>query len=345
MTESNDTLLRDDIAELRKYHLVASGSDIPRGGTALVVPSGIRLMIDQVKSHVRDPKRLERACSTARASSPQLGTDHGDTINRAIALLRANKADEALELAQIANKKYRDNPDLKCLLGRVHLRTTPPDPRSADIAFRKAHELGCNRAELMSLWIEAKKQLQDWVGLIEVTRLADKRVPVAQNSHTRAHAFETLGDLATNRGDTGGAAKHYIEGVVEINNAFERGQVRGRVPELKDLRDSLLEKYVRIAERSWPDPDEYLNVWLATFEAFKFGLRHPALLKLGAERFQSWWSAVEGRGRDDPKAGTHLRRGVDNLGSMVDKLTAEQWPYSGVLASLQRVKSLLSSKF
>jgi len=343
VTESNDTLLRDDIAELRKYHLLASGNDAARGGTTLIVPSGIRLMIDQVKTHVRDPKRLERACLRARAASPQLTSDHGSTINLVIALLRANKQDEALEVAQIANKKYRDDPNLQCLLGRVHLRTNPPDPRNADMSFRRAYELGCSRTELMRHWIEAKQQLQDWIGVIEVTRLADKRGVGSQNVLYRVRAYNILGDLAVGRGDLDGATKHYLDGVGEINDGFREERVRGCVAELKDLRDSLLENYLMLVDRMSPEPDEYLNIWLATYDAFKFGLRHPMLLEHGAEKLKTWWRAVEGRDRHDPKAEAHLRKGIENLGFMTSRLTSEGWPYTGVITSLQSAKRILTS--
>jgi len=42
--KSSEGLVRDDVGELRKYHLLALGADIPEGGTRLLAPSGIQLM-------------------------------------------------------------------------------------------------------------------------------------------------------------------------------------------------------------------------------------------------------------------------------------------------------------
>jgi hypothetical protein len=52
VTESGKKLLEDDIAELRQYHLLSFGTNIPKGGANLAVPGTLQLMIDMLKARV-----------------------------------------------------------------------------------------------------------------------------------------------------------------------------------------------------------------------------------------------------------------------------------------------------
>ena len=174
-------LLRDDLLELRKYHLLALGNDIPGFGPKLSIPEGIRVMSGLIKERVRDPRVIESECARTRKGAPRLVGDLGGVIHRVIALWRDDKPEEALAEIKVAMKRAAENPNLLCLLGRAYLRLEPPMPSKADAAFRNAHKFQCQRAELMGLWIEAKKMLGDWVGLIEVTQLADEVERTSEN--------------------------------------------------------------------------------------------------------------------------------------------------------------------
>ncbi|MEO7678940.1 MAG: hypothetical protein ABIV39_19475 [Verrucomicrobiota bacterium] len=81
------------------------------------------------------------------------------------------------------------------------MKKLPPNPAQADIAFRKSHKLGCKRAELFALWYSAKESLQDWIGLIDVTRLADQAYANSDNAFIRARAYLTLGENAETSGN------------------------------------------------------------------------------------------------------------------------------------------------
>ena len=321
ITQSSETLLEDDIGELRKYHLLGLGNEIPRGGARLVVPSGIRLMGNLIKGRIRDPKRIERECAKARAGSPKLGADISRIIHRVVALWQDEEPGEALEVAIWGDQQNRDNPDLKCLLGRAYRRLDPPDASMADVNFRRAHELNCHRTELTGFWIEAKKMLGDWVGIVEVTRLADKKSPDADNIYLRAQAFSELGDIAKKAGNMQVAAENYLAGGKEINESFAKDQARGRVSELGDMRNLLFQNYAWLIDQLNPNPDDHIQVWLATVDAFKSHVRQPILVKVGIERLRSWWDAVERRGKYDSSSANLLRPQLNRLDAMVNFLT------------------------
>jgi hypothetical protein len=49
--DSGETLLKNNIGELHKYHLLAVGSDVPNSGTRLVVPNSLQVMQDMIRLH------------------------------------------------------------------------------------------------------------------------------------------------------------------------------------------------------------------------------------------------------------------------------------------------------
>lgn len=326
ITQSSDTLLEDDIGELRKYHMLALGSQIPRGGTRLIIPSGIRLMNDIIKGRIRDPNSIEIECAKTRAGAPKLDLDAPMIVHRIVALWKENQPKEALEVAKWASATYRDNPDIKCLLGRSFMRLNPPNARKADAEFAKAHRLGCRRPELMDLWIEAKTLIGDWIGVIEVTKLADQISPSSGNIYIRAKAYIELGESAKETGDMPKALDYYHIGGKMVNEAFSKGWARGRVAELKELRFMLYQSYVRMKNMVTQDANEYIEIWLAVMEAFDAYVRSPLLLQVGMERLESWWNAVQQRDRYDLKASNLMGVQIDKLDKIINTLNNQAYP-------------------
>src|SRR5208283_3580877 len=93
--QSTETLLSKDIGQLRTYHLVALGEDMP-GGARIVIPFTLQLMSDIIRERVRDPKRLERQCVRAKKGTPHMQSDVGDMIRRVTALWAEDRAPDAL---------------------------------------------------------------------------------------------------------------------------------------------------------------------------------------------------------------------------------------------------------
>jgi hypothetical protein len=302
IVESNETLLRDDIAELRKFHLMALGAEIPRGGAKLIIPNTIRLMGDIIKERISNPKIIEERCAKSREKTPKLGLDVGLIIHRVVALWKQNKPEEALEVSKEIDKQNREHPDLKCLLGRAYLRLNPPNARRADAQFKKAFNLGCVRQELFDLWIEAKMLLRDWIGVIEVSEQADYISPSADNIYHRAKAYCELAESAEKAGNFSRALEYYRAGGKVITEAFSKGLARGRFSELKELNKMFFLSYFNLKNWLTKEQNDHIEVWLACIESFDAFVRSPFILKLGIEKLESWWSAVNERERYDDKA-------------------------------------------
>jgi hypothetical protein len=344
ITQSTNTVLRDDLAELRKYHLIALESELPGSGPTFRVPESIRLMLPLLKDHVHDPRYLETQCGKVRSGSPRLGLDLQHIVSEVVSLWRENKPQDALEQAEFFSKKHSENGELKCLLGRAYLRIEPPMAQKAEKAFRAAHRLGCQRTELVGLWVEAKKLLGDWVGLIEVTRLADKNQPSSDNVYFRAEAFGELADSAYHSGSLSVAAEHYLAGAREISSAFDQGRAVGRVPQLKQLRYNFMHNYVRLLNRVASKPNELLQVWVAAVDAFRFYVRSPSLIRIGLQRLQDWWSTVESRERYDEGSANKLASELKQIDWIMSICRKHDPPDEALLAVCAHTTELMSKR-
>ncbi len=299
---TNQAMLRDTVAELRKYHLMSSGAGGAQG-ISLLVPTSLQLMRDVIRKRVTDPKRIDDECARARTQSASRSIVASRITQRVVALWQADDPNLALDIAKQAVRENQQVGDLHCLLGRAHLRTNPPDYQRAEVAFRDAQEFNCKRPEHMQLWIEAKYGLADWKGILDITKASVTLKSTASEIYIhRANAYQELAKESLAVGDTKTAANWYLTGGAEINDAFNHGKAVGNVLELKERKAEFLSQYVFVVDRTFRDPDEHLQVWLAVLDCFDLMVRRPALLRLGFSRLQSWWQAVCRRGGFDRKA-------------------------------------------
>jgi hypothetical protein len=345
VTQSNNTLIKDDIGELRKYHLLATGSETPKGGARLVVPGWIRLMTDEIRKKVRTPKPIEESCARARKDSPKVGGDIGKVIHRVLALWRDHLFEDALQEIRRGEKEYKDNPNLKCLLGRTYLKMKPPDARRADAAFRRAYELKCERPELLDLWIQAKKLLGDWIGIVDLTQLDAADSLSSENVYLRATAFNQLGNIARNSGDLSTSAKYYLKGGMEIFDAFQKNRAIGRVYDLMSMKAMLFENHVLTLEKLMNDPNDGLEVWLATLDAFRCHAGSTAVMDIGMKSLKSWWSAVEQRDTRNANSARTLKKQLDTMEGITIRLKRSNSPNTELIASLETCRNLLWKKW
>jgi hypothetical protein len=334
VTQSSMTLLMDDLGELRKYHLISTAGETPQGGPRLTVPNWIRLMRDLIKSKVRDPKRIETACTNARKESPDIEGEVGRWIYRVVALWRSGNPDDALEVAKQATKKFADHPDVRCLLGSAYLRVSPPDARHADAAFRKANELRCYRVELIQSWILAKKRLKDWIGIIDITDAEDALGE--QTILVRAEAFSNLADIASRSKDYATATKHVLSGIDEIEKVLGQKSHLANARELTSMRALLYQNYILLLDRAVKDPFDYLNVWKAAVRAFRRDSISNPVLTRGIERLSDWFEAVERRPPNKNSLDI-LRNQIDILSGMTDALGKS---FAGDVALLNLTKTV-----
>ncbi len=343
--DSTDGRLRDDLDELRKYHLYAMTGTVRAGGAHLEVPSAIRLMQEVIRQRIPDPSRIEKECAIARSNASKVNLNIGSMINRVLALWRDSQFDEALSVAQYTAAKNPNSPDALCLLGRAYLQVATPDPTKAGIAFRQAHKLGCQRPELFGLWIESRTQRHDWRGVIEITRLADHASPSYDNAVIRAQAFLSIGEAAEASGLLDKAAKTYAEGGHDVDSVIKNQMGHLRFADLRALRAQLMFNYVRLAERQNSSPDQHIYVWLAFLDAFKCFVRRPLLVRTGVSRLVSWWDSVGRRDELDPKASELMKLQLGQLDLVIQALESQQAPDPDLLQEVTISRSMLQSSW
>jgi hypothetical protein len=327
--------VRDDFAELRKYHLISHAEAHLPGGARISVPSSIRMMRDILKSKVRDPRRIETNCAKARSSAGKIIRDIGPHITRIVALWANDHAQDALDLTEMLDRQHPDEPDLKCLLGRAHLRVASPNFKNAELAFRKAQELGCRRPELLPLWVETKAELGDWTGLLDITKFTDKDIPPPEILLARTDAYKRLAEIERRGGNVRSAAERYLEGGKEIDRIFRLRKAAGAVLELKQLRKEFLFTYFDLIDRLTAKPDEYIDVWLAAIYCFDSFVRSPRVLRRGTIRLRDWWRAVEQRSEVSDKSAAVMNVQLSKLRGIVLSLRGQETPDNLLITELE----------
>ncbi len=338
--QSNDRLLNNDIGQLRKYHLVAFGEDLP-GGARIVIPSTLQLVTELIQERIRDPKYIERECLKAKAGTPRIQSEVGEVIRRVTALWREKRIVEALDLVRVADRKQPNDPDLKCLLGRAYLILEPPSADEAEVALHKAFELKCQRPELPTLWLKAKMLLEDWMGLIEVTQLFPDN---AEMILARAQAYAQIGNLAAASRNLRRAADQWLLGGREVDQAFKTMKARGRENELKYLGRWLFEHHVQALDALTRDQGQRIDVWAAVVEAFNCYVRYASIISLGVEALAQWWTAVEQRKPHDLRAKHLMQTQLRKLDGIIGEIVTQQEPNKDLLAFLNKSRTSLQER-
>jgi tetratricopeptide (TPR) repeat protein len=318
--------IRDDFAELRKYHLIVHVETALPGGARITAPGSIRMMRDILKNKVRDPKKIETACARIRSSRKRVRSDLGFDIQRVVTLWAQGHPEDAKDLSEVLDKSNPDDPDIKCLLGRAYLRLPEPDLKKSELSFRKASELGCKRAELGPLWVETKAALGDWTGILEITKFNEKDKPSADTLFARAEAYKQLAEMERRVFNTKTASERYSMAGKEIDRALRQNKTLRHWNELKNLRKEFLTSHVELVEKMTIDPDDYLDVWLAVTLCFDCFVRTPRLMRLGAGRLYEWWRAVERRDNAVSSTARVLDIQLTKLRAMIVTLREQETP-------------------
>ncbi|MGA8087653.1 MAG: RNA-binding domain-containing protein [Terracidiphilus sp.] len=328
---SGDRLLSEDIAALRKYHLVTLSEDMP-GGARIVIPSALLLMMDMIGKRVRDPHRLEHACVASRKVVPQFISEVGQAIGRVAALWHENKQDDALQVALVTDRRFPNNPDVKCLLGRALLLVVPADPTQAELQFRRAYELKCVRHELASLWLQAKAMREDWVGILDISKLFEQDV---DNILSRAWAYLQLGDIALKSGNLRRATEQWTLGLNEIDRPPRDVSLRGKEIQAGRLARDLHENLIYAQNRLLVRPGDRLQVWQAVVAGVRHGVNDVAVLRLGVNALSDWWGGVEQRKRIDNAAVEIMLDQLRRLDILIAGLRGGHQTDPGVIESFE----------
>jgi len=147
--------------------------------------------------------------------------------------------------------------------------------------------------------------------LLEITQLSNRDFPIADDLILRGQAYLKLGEIASKAGQHDTAANHCFKGATEINDAFKAGRISRGDVRLIEVRSQLLERYVKMKDIAYPNPDDHLYVWESCLDAFWFQVRTPSIIEVGMDRLQTWWKAVERRSRFQFEAKKKLRHQID----------------------------------
>src|SRR5262249_18130354 len=150
--------------------------------------------------------------------------------------------------------------------GRAYLRISPPDLQRADAAFRQAFDLNCSRPELLNLWTQAKIQLKDWIGILDITK---DRVNIPNFALLRARAYAELGEIGLRARNHSRAAGHYRTGLLELHSTLQAMHSQDRQNQLLDWRRMLAIGVVQAVDQDSMPEEERLSVWKESVDAVK----------------------------------------------------------------------------
>ncbi len=244
----------------------------------------------------------------------------GPEIGRVTTLWANGGFDDALDVALMLDKSYKDEGDIKCLLGRAYQIISEPNYKLSEICLRKADELGCKRPELLPLWVEAKSGLGDWTGLLQITDFKSKSIPSSEILMARAEAYKQLAELEIRAGNQRNAADRYAAGGKEIDMVFKNSRASKNYLELKQLKKEFLTSHIEIIDRVTGDRNQYIEVWFAATLCFDCFVRAAWIIRLGAVRLYDWWAAVEQREVRAESSARLLRSQLTKFHSMINLL-------------------------
>lgn len=321
-THSNRSLVRDDVAALRNYHLMSL--DTPSGGFArdeplVSIPSEISAMADIIRKKIADPKRIETNCAKINRAHGATDKNAARLFQRVVNYWAEDDFSLALEAAEHATRTIPKNPDVWCLLGRAHLKLGNPDASKAESALRRAFELGSQRPELLSLRLEAKVLLGDWVGIVQLLEAKGDSLD-ANDTFALARALQTLGEDQARGGSWAAAESYYLRGATAIRKAFVDRRARGLVEPLMALKSDLMVAYVNTVARRIRRNDDKIEVWDASAKAWQYDVRHRGVATLGIHAAVDWWMAASKRDRAEPATLSRMQNIVRSLQMLSSEL-------------------------
>lgn len=326
-TQGNRTVVRDDVAALRDYHLASLGP--PVGGFArdeplVSVPSEIAAMADLIRKKIPDPKRIETNCAKLNRAEGSADRSAARHFQRVVEYWAEDDHQLAVEAAEHASRDVPANPDIWCLLGRAYMKVSPPEAQKADAALRKATEMGSQRPELLPLRIEAKELLGDWMGILQLLEGNSSGLN-ANETFALARANQALGEAQARGGAWAAAETYYLRGATAIRNAFNAHRAHGLVDPLIQLKNDLMVAYVTAVSRRVERDDEKIDIWDAAAKAWQFDVHHRGAMTAGINAAAAWWAAASRRDKADEST-LERARGVLRGLQMLSARLAQRGP-------------------
>ncbi len=171
ITGYSDTVLGDCIAELRSLYLL-SAPQVTSEPRFKVKANTRNYVLRSCDILVTDYKRVEARVKElrnhgggfkAKQNTPLVGA----AINQAIAQIKQNDIQSALETINAAEKEYSNHPDVLTMKARCLLKLSPPQVDEARRLARNAFNAGSRKEILFEVWYEAEWLAKHYNGAIE----------------------------------------------------------------------------------------------------------------------------------------------------------------------------------
>ncbi|TAT74821.1 hypothetical protein ELH50_30255 (plasmid) [Rhizobium ruizarguesonis] len=317
------TVVRDRIAQLQSYHLLATAV---RGSsnTSIYVPDDLLAVKQILKNHLGSQAlSVEEACAKAEERSRNNTKSIGLAIRTIIGLWKEDRAGEAVIAAKKLQLQHPKNGDVACIYGAALLKAKPPQTREADMAFEDARRLSCSRPELSSYIIQTKIELSEWQGLYLLTKSL---------SSNEAHrdiwldAFMTacagLISTAKVRGDWRRVAELSLEVVERISQKIQRQTVTSTYFQaLLARRFDFGREYFEATARETTSPGDQIEIFEAAVRLADNEILLSDLIKRGLRALEIWWGSVEMRTTVDETARHILSRQIKRLNALEKQIS------------------------
>lgn len=331
--EITQVAVGDNIARLQAFHLISAGNPSGSGRTVLA-PDDVILTRDVLRDHLgAAAESVERACGRARANAEREGADIASSIGRVVSLWRENLLPEALSEANRLEKRHSENADVQCLYGVALIRSKTNRWSDADKAFTKAKRLGCTRPELLDNWLLAKRHMEDWRGIIDITRgQVPARGGIGKALRANVQARFELIKAASIRGDPARMTELARDGVLDLSKRISGGRnSQAEETELEEVRlsfaKSVMDGTIRVNRR----PGDSVRIFDAAVLLFDLDVRDENILAQGVDGLLRWWSEVERRPYVDEPARDILKNRLSRIERLERAMAPDQSRLSGKL--------------
>lgn len=327
---------------LRDFHLVERDDSTSVGGREYGVESYIKLLVDLIETKLVDPKRIQRKCKEIRSKKRAVSDDVAKIIGQTVALWRAEKYDAALDYI-VGQKKLRPaqafTADLKCVLGRAYLRVEPCLWKEAEHALRDAYGDGCQRPELLELWLEAREEGKDWEGIVEVARIAIKATGKAKYYLVLGRAQIERANSLAKAGDAQAAIDIFINAGSEVNLSFKRKHTDpDYATEINSIKNQCFRSAMDLARAEYRADADKLYLWEVTWKAFLSYSRTRNVLEPGI-RAAGEWATWKLRFSSGPVGGDRSKFDeiVGRLSEILELFYSKEWGDSNLVAETEDV--------
>ncbi|UGX85226.1 RNA-binding domain-containing protein [Phyllobacterium meliloti] len=313
--EITPKIVRDRISRLQSYHLLAT-SIRGSGDATIFVPSDLISVKEILKRHLgSQAATVQEACAKAEERSQSNSKSIGLAIRKIISDWKEGRANDAVISARKLQSQHPTNGDAFSIYGAALLKVSPPRAKEADLVLESARKLGCGRPELSSYIIQAKKLLEDWQGLYELTKSLSS-TELHRDIWLDAFIAACTGLIKTAkiRGDWKRVAVLAFEVVQRISSKMQRQTVAPSFfQRLISIRFDFAREYFDAVAHYSPRAGDQLEVFEAAIKLGEFEIYLSDILKRALSALILWWGDVEKRPVIDDLAREILLRQIRRL--------------------------------